>query len=236
MNTISQISKKTDNIDNLNINNLVIGENFYFIRENNISSEGQIVTKYENCFAISIFAGQANYKPVSVNEKVQFIIANKIIAFNCSSQVLGCRLEDGFQLAVLTIPEITNKIERRNHPRIQFVTSVDYFNLPPSTQYNYINEVQSMYFEEMKKTFTVDISKSGINIITYKEKYSYKDAIISLFLGDKIDILASVIRIDFNEESNNYKTAFQFKDINKDKWALLNNFIDEKLKSINQIK
>ena len=135
MDNIVQPSIKLDKQDNLDIDNLVIGEKFYFIRENNISSEGQIVTRYENCFAISIFTGQANYKPVSVNEKVKFIIANKDLAFNCLSQVLGCKLEDGFQLAVLTIPEIINKIERRKHPRLQIVTPVDYFNLPPSIQY-----------------------------------------------------------------------------------------------------
>ena len=232
MNTIVQLSTKLDKQDNLSIDNLVIGEKFYFIRENNISSEGQIVTKYENCFAISIFSGQANYKPVSVNEKVQFIIANKNVAFNCSSQVLGCKLEDGFQLAVLTIPTITNKIERRKHPRIQLVTSVDYFNLPTFTQYNSINQVPSMYFKKMKKTFTIDISKSGINIITYKEKDPSKDAIISLVIGEKIDILASVVRVDFDEINNNCKTAFEFKYIEKDKWKILNKFLDEKSKSI----
>ena len=77
MNTKEQLSTKLDKQDNLSIDNLVIGEKFYFIRKNHISYEGQIVNKYENCFAISIFSGQANYKPVAVNEKVHFIIANK---------------------------------------------------------------------------------------------------------------------------------------------------------------
>ena len=232
MNTIEQLSAKLDKHDNLSIDNLIIGEKFYFIREHNISSEGQIVTRYENCFAISIFASQANYKPVCVNEKVHFIIANKSTAFNCSSIVLGCKLEDGFQLAVLTIPEVTTKIERRKHPRIQLVTSVDYFNLPTSAQYNSISQVPSMYFKKMKKTFTIDISKSGINIITYKEKDISKDALISLVIGEKIDILASVIRVDFDEIANNCKTALEFKYIEKDKWELLNKFLDEKSKSI----
>jgi c-di-GMP-binding flagellar brake protein YcgR len=228
---IEQDSKKIDGIDILSLNNLTVGEKFYFIRENSISSEGQIVTKYDNCFAVSIFSGQANYKPVSVNEKVNFLIANKDSAFNCSSQVLGCKLEDGFQLAVLSIPEITNKIERRKHPRLQLVTSVDYYNLPALSSYKSISQVPALYFKKMKKTFTVDISKSGINIVTYKEDILPKEGIISLPLKEKIDILASIIRIDTDEATSTCKTAYEFRDIKKDKWDILNKFIDEKLKN-----
>ena len=118
MNTIDQFSKKLDKQDNFSIDKLVIGEKFYFINKNKLSSEGQIVNRYENCFAISIFCGQDNYNPVAINEKVNYIIVNKNQAFNCSSQVLGCKIEDGFQLAVLTIPVITNTIERRTEPRV----------------------------------------------------------------------------------------------------------------------
>lgn len=225
-----QVSKKIDAIDKLSLDDLTVGEKFYFINEGNISSEGQIVTKYDNCFAVSIFSGQANYKPVTVNEQVNFIIANKSSAFNCSSQVLGCKLEDGFQLAVLSIPEVTNKIERRKHPRLQLVTAVDYYNLPSAASYKSINQVPALYFKKMKKTFTVDISKSGINIVTYKEDIIPKEGIISLPLEEKIDILASIVRIDFDETNNAYKTAYEFKDIKKEKWVILNKFIDEKQK------
>ena len=228
---IEQDSKKIDTIDNLSLDDLTVGEKFYFIKEGNISSEGQIVTKYDNCFAVSIFSGQANYKPVAVNEKVNFIIANKSSAFNCSSQVLGCKLEDGFQLAVLSIPDVTNKIERRKHPRLQLVTAVDYYNIPSATSYKTINQIPALYFKKMKKTFTVDISKSGINIVTYKEDIIPKEGIISLPLEGKIDILASIIRIDFDETNNSYKTAYEFKDIKKEKRNILNKFIDEKLKN-----
>ena len=227
---IEQDSKKIDTIDSLSLDDLNVGEKFYFISKGNISSEGQIVTKYDNCFAVSIYSGQANYKAVIVNEKVNFIIANKSSAFNCSSQVLGCKLEDGFQLAVLSIPEITSKIERRKHPRLQLVTAVDYYNLPAATSYKTINQIPALYFKKMKKTFTVDISKSGINIVTYKEDIIPKEGIITLPLEEKIDILASIIRIDFDETNNTYKTAYEFKDIKKEKWNLLNKFSDEKLK------
>lgn len=226
---IEQSLTQIDSTDNLSLDNLIVGDKFYFIKENSISSEGQIVTKYENCFAVSIFSGQPNYKPVTVNERVKFIIANKSLAFNCSSQVLGCKLEDGFQLAVLSIPEITNKIERRRHPRLQIVTSVDYYNLPPSTNYKSINQIPALYFKKMKKTFTIDISKSGINIVTYKEDIVPKEGIISLFIEEKLDILASIVRVDFDEVNNNCKTAYEFKDIKKDKWEILTKFLDEKL-------
>lgn len=232
MDIITPISTGLYEQTNLDLDSLVIGEKFYFINQNKLSSEGQIVNKYDNCFAVSIFCGQSNYNPVVVNQNVKFIIATKNQAFNCSSHVLGCKIEDGFQLAVLTIPEITNKLERRRHTRVPLVISVDYFNLPTSTKYNSINEVPSMYFKKMKKTFTIDISKSGIKMITYKENNPSKDAILSLFIGEKIDILASVIRVDFDEINNNCKSAFEFKHIEKNKWEMLNKFLAEKSKSI----
>jgi len=211
--------------DNLDIDNLVIGENFHLIFKNQIFCEAQIFNKSQNCFHISIFTGQANYETIAVNEKVQFIITNKNLAFNCSSQVLECMLEDGFQLAVLTLPKIINKIERRIHARVELIMPVYYFNLPAFTQYNYINEVPQVYFNEMKKTFTIDISNNGMKIITYNEKSYSKDTIISLDIGEKIDILASVIRIDFDKVNKTYKTSFEFKDIDKDKWQILKDFL-----------
>lgn len=236
MNTTDQSSEKKDemnkSIHNFSIDKLIIGEKFYFINNNKISSEGQIVNLYETCFAISIFSGQDNYHPVTINEKVKFIIASKNQAFSCSSQVLGCKLEDGFQLVVLTMPEVTNTIERRREPRISVVMSVDYFHLPEFTHYNFITQVPSVYFKKMKKSFTVDISSTGMKIVTYKENTSPQHAIISLFLEDKIDILASVVRVEFDEADNSYKTAFEFKDMDKSKRKILNQFLVEKARGL----
>jgi len=47
-----------------------------------------------------------------------------------------------------------------------------------------------------------------------------------------MDILTSVVRVNFDEINNNYKTAFEFKYIEKDSLEILNKFLDEKLKSI----
>jgi c-di-GMP-binding flagellar brake protein YcgR len=84
----------------------------------------------------------------------------------------------------------------------------------------------------MKKTFTIDLSSTGIKIVTYKESDSPKNAILSLFIEEKIDILASIVRVDFDEINNDYKTAFEFKDMDKNKWTLLNKFLDEKSKNL----
>ena len=219
-------------LDDFSIDKLVIGEKFYFVNKNILSSEGQIVNRYENCFAVSIFIGQDNYNPVAINENVRYIIVSKNQAFNCSSKVLGCKIEDGFQLSVLTLPIIISTIERRTQPRVPLVMSVDYFHLPEFTQYNFITQVPSVYFKKMKKTFTIDISSTGIKIVTYKENDSPKHTILSLFINDKIDILASIVRVEFDQINNNYKTAFEFKDMDKIKRNMLNKFLEEKSKNL----
>ena len=84
----------------------------------------------------------------------------------------------------------------------------------------------------MKKTFTIDISSTGIKIVTYKENDSPKNAILSLFIEDKIDILASIVRVEFDQINNDYKTAFEFKDMDKNKRKMLNKFLEEKSKNL----
>lgn len=232
MNNNENTSSEIDQKSSYDIDDLVIGDNFFFIKENSISYQGQIVNKYENHFAVSIFCGQPNYSSLDVNETVQFIIATKNSAFKCTSTVLGCTLEDGFQLAVLTIPEIITKIERRIHKRIPIVLPVSYYIFPKLTKYASIKQVSAIYFNKMKKTTSIDISNNGIKIITDSEITPSSNAIISLNIGEKIDILASVVRVDFDQLNNEYKTAFEFKDMDKNKQEILDNFLNDKLNDI----
>ena len=184
---------------------------------------------YENCFAVNIFTGQNSYRPINAKEKIKFIIASRSKAFNCSSSVLGCKLGDKFELALLTIPEVVNSIERRRYPRVQVVMPAEYYMLPTGIEYNVIDDVSLVYHRQMKKTFTVDISGNGIKLITYDDRSDSKNALISLYIEEEIKILCSVVRREIDEKNNKCKTAFQFKDIDNTKWNIINKFVNERL-------
>lgn len=81
----------------------------------------------------------------------------------------------------------------------------------------------------MKKSFTVDLSANGIKLITYDEEISSKQALVSLFIKEQINILCSVVRVDYDEASKTYQTAMQFKDLDNNKWQYINKFVHEKL-------
>lgn len=214
---------------NLTKGDLLIGEKIHFIIDNKSFFEGHITNIYENCFAVNIFTGQNSYRPINAKEKIKFIIVSRSEAFNCSSSVLGCKLGDKFEIALLTMPEVVNSIERRRYPRVQVVMPAEYYMLPTGVEYNVIDDVSLAYHRQMKKTFTVDISGNGIKLITYDNNSDSEYALISLHIEEEIKILCSVVRREIDEKNNKCKTAFQFKDIDNTKWNIINKFVNERM-------
>lgn len=209
---------------------LSIGEEVHFIIDNKNFFEGTVTNLYENCFAVSVSTGQDMYKPIESKQKIRFIVVSRNEAHTCSADVLGCKLGDAYEIVLLSFPEIENSIERRQYPRAQVVMAAEYCMLPLGVEYKAITEVPAAYYRRMKKTFTVDISGNGIKIITYEDESDSENALISLFIDEEIRILCSVVRREFDEASGKAKTAFQFKDIDKEKWKLLDKFVNDKLK------
>ncbi|MBV7272236.1 PilZ domain-containing protein [Clostridiaceae bacterium UIB06] len=209
---------------------LSIGEEIHFVINNKNFFEGTVTNLYENCFAVSISTRQDMYKPIEAKQKIRFILVSRNEAHTCSSDVLGCKLGDAYEIVLLSFPEIENSIERRKYPRVQVVMAAEYCMLPLGIEYKTISEVPAAYYRKMKKTFTVDISGNGIKIITYEDGNDSESAVLSLFIDEEIRILCSVIRREFDEVTKKAKTAFQFKDIDKVKWKILDKFVNDKLR------
>lgn len=212
----------------LSKDNLSVGEKVHFIINNKNFFEGHVTNLYENCFAVSVFTGQDMYRPIDANQKIRFIIVNRNQAHTCLSNVLGCKLGDEFEIVLLSHPDVENTIERRQYPRAQVIMAAEYCILP--AEYELLSDIPPAYHRQMKKTFTVDISGNGIKLITYEDKEDYENALISLVIEEEIKMLCSVARKEFDKTNGKSKTAFQFKDIDKEKWKILDKFVTEKLK------
>lgn len=214
----------------LNKDYLSIGEEIHFIIDNKSFFQGTVTNLYEGCFAVSISTGQDMYQPIDSKQKIKFIVVSRNEAHTCSADVLGCKVGDAFEIVLLSFPDVENSIERRQYPRAQVVMVAEYCILPIGSGYKSIIEVPASYYRKMKKTFTVDISGNGIKLITYEDKNDSEDAVVSLFIEEEIRILCSVVRREVDEATGKAKTAFQFKDIDKEKWNILNKFVNDKLK------
>lgn len=192
--------------------------------------QGIVIKVYDNCFAVNVPVHQENYSALKLDDNADYLVAYKDRAFKCQSKILGCSLGDEFSLLIIDNPNILNSIERRRYPRIKTVMDVGYYFINDNLEYKKIEEVPKAYFSKQKKTFSIDLSSNGIRIVTYGDSTVPKYALISISIKEKIDILCSIVRSDYDELNKNYKTAMHFEDLDNNKWQHINEFVYSKLK------
>ncbi|WP_446897184.1 flagellar brake domain-containing protein [Clostridium sp. LBM24168] len=209
--------------------NIYIGLRIEFVNGKKFF-EGIVIKVYDNCFAVNVPVDQDNYSTVKLDDTVNYLVAYKDRAFKCQSKILGLKLGDKFSLLIIDNPNILNSIERRRYPRIKAVMDIGYYFINDNLEYKKIQEVPKAYFSKVKKTFSIDLSSNGINIITYEDKVTPKYALVSLFIKEKIDILCSIVRSEYDEKNKNYRTAMHFEDLDSNKWQYIDEFVHSKLK------
>ncbi|NMM61227.1 PilZ domain-containing protein [Clostridium sp. P21] len=216
-------------MDRLALKNLSLFEQMQFIINNELY-DGKILKKYDECLAIKVHILQNNYTPFQVNDNAKYILVSESEALRCNSRVLGSKIEGNYNIVLLETPEIINKIERRQSPRIKIVKDIEYYFLPSKAEIKSISEISSTYYSKLKKSFTIDLSIGGVSLVTYESNLDSRNAIITLHLDEDINALCNVIRVEQNTNNCNYKTALQFKEIDNSKLRLINDFVNRKLR------
>lgn len=192
--------------------------------------EGVVIKVYDDYFAVNVPVDQDNYYAVKLADNVDYLVAYKDKALRCQSKILGCKVGDKFSLVIVDNPNILKSIERRKYPRVKAVMDVGYYFINDNLEYKKLEEVPKAYFSKLKKTFSMDLSANGIKLITYGDKTTPQYALISLFIKEKIDILCTIVRSDYDELNKNYRTAMHFEDLDNNRWQYINEFIHSKLK------
>lgn len=219
----------------VNVNTLKENDVIKFINPNRTLFDGRVKKISNDFLGIVIYTNQATYMELSKDQSIQLILVYNHKAIKCASIILGSK-QNGFEQAIIiSIPKIILGIERREFERIPIVMEIDYSPLPDESNYEKLSAVEQRYFRCFRKTYTVDISAGGVNLIILKDDIATNFALLSISLKDEnIITLCKKVRTDSMSDNKYNKIAFMYNDIQHYHRQLILDFVSEKSKEINK--
>lgn len=215
-------------MENFKIMDLKVNKQIQFMNDK-MFYVGKIIKKWDKFIGITISNLQDNFKIFNVNEIVNFFVVFEEEAYWCNSTVIGCKSDDYSQLMILEQPKVINRIERRKSPRIPAILDIEYCFLPNNI--DELDKVTQGYQRVKKKTFTIDISRGGIALITYEKIESGKLLFLSFKIKENIVSVCSVVRSEVNQGGTTFKTAIKFVDIDVNHRNIINEYVNKKKKA-----
>lgn len=161
---------------------------------------------------------------------IEFFITTEKDIVKCKSIVLGKKKEENINLLVLSLPEVIERVQRREYFRLPITMPIKYYGLPKDRFYKSLRDVPSGYFSRLINSVSVDISGGGIKIVTNEIHNQGDYIIISINVPQEINILCSVVRIEQSEEKNKYKLALKYEGIEEKTRDKIIQFIFNKLR------
>jgi c-di-GMP-binding flagellar brake protein YcgR len=201
-----------------------------FINSNKTFFTGTVKNHQGNYLGVTININQDNYKLLNPNDEIQFvyIIADSVIRY--STKVIGCKLSDQFQFILLSTPEFINKIERRQHPRVDASFEVEFYLFTEEEKLLLINQVPESSYRKFRKTTSIDISGGGLSILINDKNEKVKQALIRMrFMDREIIALCDVVRFEKIDNSKSKKLALEFVHITNDDRKEILNYVNKKL-------
>lgn len=196
--------------------------------ENKSAYKSKIQDISDDYIMIDLPYTSSRYLLLHVGEVIEFYAAFESDVIKYRSVILGRKKEQNVYLAVLSVPEVIGKVQRRNYFRIAISLELTYSVLN-STKNNYeIDSIPQAALNNLKKTSTIDLSGGGVKIVT--DKYiKYGSKVLIIFnLSKEIKIICKTIRCDYNTINKNYKTALNFMNIDERTRDIIIKFIFEK--------
>ncbi|KZL90877.1 flagellar brake protein [Clostridium magnum] len=215
-------------MENFKIIDLKVNKQIQFMNDK-MFFVGKIIKIEDKFLGVMISSAQDYVKIFNANEIANFFIVFEEEAYWCNSTVIGYRTDDYSQLLILEQPKVINRIDRRKSPRIPAILDIEYCFLPDNI--GELTKVTQGYQRMKKKTFTIDISRGGIALITYEKIQKGKLLFLSFKIKENIVSVCSVVRSEANEGNRNFKTALKFVDIDVNHENIINEYINEKIKS-----
>lgn len=202
-----------------------------FINEDKTFFDGQVKKVDKNCLGIVINIKQNTYKEFKKDEKIQLIFIYENQAIRCGATIIGSKIGENEQVVIIDMPKIIFKIERREYERIEIVMDVEYSQLPEGVEYEKLSMVNPVYFRRYKKTYTVDISAGGVNIVTSAIDKESKFVLLALSIHNKkITTLCGMIRTEPMSDGKHKKMAYKFIDIEEQHRKLILDYVNSKSK------
>ncbi|SKA86489.1 c-di-GMP-binding flagellar brake protein YcgR, contains PilZNR and PilZ domains [Caloramator quimbayensis] len=185
------------------------------IIENQITYKSSIQDIKEDYVLIGMPISGSRYLLMHPKSIIEYYMMNEKEVFKCRSVVLGRTNEKNLQLAMLSFPDVIERVQRREYFRLPIVMEAKFFPLPEGRFYMDLKDVPSGYFKKLENTITVDISGGGIKIISKQNVKKDNYVLLSINIPEEINVLCKVIRCDFDNMNKNYKLALKFERIDE---------------------
>lgn len=218
-------------VENIEQNDIV-----KFINPNKTLVDGQIIKISNDCLGIKIDVRQNTYVELVQNQCIELILVYKNEAMRCSSVILGSKKITNGQVIIISTPKLILSIQRREFERLPIVMDIEYSPLPDGvTDYKTLSDVERRYFRFFRRTYTIDISAGGVNIIVPKSEIESKFALVNVLIRDeKIVTLCSKIRLESMDDFKYNKVVFKYDDIKQLDRQLILDFISNKSNEFNK--
>ncbi|GFR35583.1 flagellar brake protein [Thermobrachium celere] len=173
-----------------------------------------------------------NNRPLLIHagSVIEYFVTTEKDIVKCKSIVLGKKRDENVNLLVLSLPEVKERVQRREYFRLPITMPIKYYALPNDKAYTSLQDIPSGYFNRLMNTLTVDISGGGIKIITNEQLHVGNYVILSLNIPQEINLLCSVVHVEQSEDNKKFKTALKYEGIEEKIRDKIIQFIFNKLR------
>lgn len=180
---------------------------------------------------ISMPVSENKYFLMHRGSVIEFIVTGDKDIDKFKSEVLGKKVENNIQLAILSTPVFVEKIQRREYFRLPVVLDAKLYMLPKDNAYNSISEVPESYFKRLKEGIIIDISGGGLKAALKEQMIKGHQAIVSFNIPDELTVLCKIVWVEKDAKNRNYKVALSFIGINERDRDRVIRFIFEKMRN-----
>lgn len=205
------------------------------IIDNNISYKANIQDVKSDHIIISMPVSEDKYYIMHKGSIVQFYRTGEKEIEKFKSEVLGKKVENNIQLAVLTFPVFVERIQRREYFRLPVVLEAKLYMLTGNKIYTSITDVPSGFLNRMKDGIIIDISGGGLKAAVKEPMTKGRYAVVSIDIPDNLILLCKIVWVERDTKNRNYKVALRFEGINERDRDKIIKFIFEKMRNQNKI-
>lgn len=213
----------------LNALQLKINEKIEII-ENNISYKSIIQDVSDKQILIDMPTSDNKYYVMHVGTVLEFFVSTPSEIIKCRSSVIGRKVENNVQMAVLEFPMVIGRIQRREYFRLSITMSASYKLLPEGIVLTNTNDVKVRYSDRMSKSITIDLSGGGARIVVKEDITQGRMILLSINIPEEVNVICKVIRVEKDEVDKNYKVALRFENIDERTRDKIISFLFKKLR------
>jgi c-di-GMP-binding flagellar brake protein YcgR len=200
------------------------------IVEDNISYKSIIQDVRDKNLLIDMPTSDNKYYIMHVGSILEFYISTPGEIIKCRSNVVGRKIENNVQMAVLDLPQIIGRIQRREYFRLSITMAASYIMLPEEITFSRVNDIKLRYLDKMSKSITIDLSGGGARIVVKESITKGRMVLLSINIPEEVNVICKVIRVERDEVDKNYKVALRFENIDERTRDKIISFIFKKLR------